>query len=76
MMATDSQFLPLQSVIPQLIETKTRFYFYLAGVDILASDKLGLGYIEGCKKREQWFLNSSNTKSCTSFYGRWLFSRY
>ncbi|MBC5840620.1 histone deacetylase [Flavobacterium sp. F-380] len=54
---TDSQFLStIASVIPQLIETqKPNFIFYLAGVDILASDKLGkLGCtLDGCKKRDE-----------------------
>jgi acetoin utilization deacetylase AcuC-like enzyme len=54
---TDSQFLnTIAKVIPQLIETqKPDFIFYLAGVDILASDKLGkLGCtLEGCKKRDE-----------------------
>ena len=46
----------ISEVIPKLIETqKPGFIFYLAGVDILASDKLGkLGCtIEGCKKRDE-----------------------
>ena len=46
----------ISEVIPKLIETqKPDFIFYLAGVDILASDKLGkLGCtIEGCKKRDE-----------------------
>lgn len=53
----DTEFLQtIATVIPQLIEThKPDFIFYLAGVDILASDKLGkLGCtIEGCKKRDE-----------------------
>jgi acetoin utilization deacetylase AcuC-like enzyme len=42
-------------VIPKLIEQqKPNFIFYLAGVDILASDKLGkLGCsMNGCKERD------------------------
>lgn len=54
---TDSQFLStVATVIPKLIESqKPDFIFYLAGVDILASDKLGkLGCtIDGCKKRDE-----------------------
>ena len=45
----------ISEIIPKLIEQqKPDFIFYLAGVDILASDKLGkLGCtIEGCKKRD------------------------
>lgn len=46
----------ISEVIPKLIETqKPDFIFYLAGVDILISDKLGkLGCtLEGCKKRDE-----------------------
>ncbi len=46
----------IAAVIPKLIEVqKPDFIFYLAGVDILASDKLGkLGCsIAGCKKRDE-----------------------
>ena len=54
---TDSEFLStIAKVIPQLIETqKPDFIFYLAGVDILATDKLGkLGCtVNGCKKRDE-----------------------
>ena len=54
---TDSEFLStITKLIPQLIEIqKPDFIFYLAGVDILASDKLGkLGCtIDGCKKRDE-----------------------
>ena len=54
---SDAIFLKtISEVIPKLIETqKPDFIFYLAGVDILASDKLGkLGCtIEGCKKRDE-----------------------
>ena len=53
----DEKFLKtIGDIIPKLIETeKPDFIFYLAGVDILASDKLGkLGCsIEGCKKRDK-----------------------
>jgi acetoin utilization deacetylase AcuC-like enzyme len=42
MATTDSQFLLLQRVIPGINRNqKPDFIFYLAGVDILASDKLG-----------------------------------
>ncbi len=54
---TDDEFLQtIASVIPRLIETqKPDFIFYLAGVDILASDKLGklACSVEGCKKRDE-----------------------
>lgn len=54
---SDEEFLKTIAItIPKLIATqKPDFIFYLAGVDILASDKLGkLGCtLEGCKKREE-----------------------
>lgn len=54
---TDDLFLKtIATEIPKLIETqKPDFIFYLAGVDILASDKLGKlsCTIEGCKKRDE-----------------------
>ena len=54
---SDAIFLKtISEVIPKLIETqKPDFIFYLAGVDILASDKLGkLGCtLDGCKKRDE-----------------------
>lgn len=54
---SDTIFLKtISEIIPKLIETqKPDFIFYLAGVDILASDKLGkLGCtLEGCKKRDE-----------------------
>lgn len=53
----DDEFLKtIGDIIPKLIEMqKPDFIFYLAGVDILATDKLGkLGCsIEGCKKRDE-----------------------
>ena len=53
----DDEFLQtIANVIPKLIETqKPDFIFYLAGVDILSSDKLGkLGCsLEGCRKRDE-----------------------
>ena len=54
---SDDEFLKtISTVIPKLIEQqKPDFIFYLAGVDILASDKLGkLGCsVDGCKKRDE-----------------------
>lgn len=54
---TDDEFLKtISEVIPKLIEQqKPDFIFYLAGVDILASDKLGKlsCTLEGCKKRDE-----------------------
>lgn len=53
----DSTFLSIiNETIPKLIELqKPDFIFYLAGVDILESDKLGKLFctIEGCKKRDE-----------------------
>lgn len=54
---TDAEFLKtISEVIPKLVEQqKPDFIFYLAGVDILESDKLGKlsCTIEGCKKRDE-----------------------
>lgn len=54
---SDDEFLKtISTFIPKVIEQqKPDFIFYLAGVDILASDKLGkLGCtIGGCKKRDE-----------------------
>lgn len=53
----DATFLSiLNETLPKLIETqKPDFIFYLAGVDILETDKLGKlsCTIEGCKKRDE-----------------------
>lgn len=51
----------LKETLPKLIDShKPDFIFYLSGVDILASDKLGkLGCsIEGCKERDKYVLNT------------------
>lgn len=54
---TDDAFLKtIGDIIPKLIETqKPDFIFYLAGVDILTTDKLGKlsCSLEGCKKRDE-----------------------
>lgn len=61
---SDEDFLKtISEIIPKLIEEqKPDFIFYLAGVDILASDKLGkLGCsIEGCKKRDEIVFQNCN----------------
>lgn len=61
---SDDEFLKtISTIIPKLIEKqKPDFIFYLAGVDILASDKLGkLGCsIEGCKKRDEIVFQNCN----------------
>lgn len=61
---SDDEFLKtISTIVPKLIEQqKPDFIFYLAGVDILASDKLGkLGCtIEGCKKRDEIVFQNCN----------------
>lgn len=50
----------LMEILPELIANQSPdFIFYLAGVDILASDKLGKlsCTIEGCKKRDAFVLS-------------------
>ncbi len=58
----DEEYLDiLKKTLPNLIkEQRPDFIFYLCGVDILASDKLGkLGCsIEGCKERDQFVLQT------------------
>ncbi|UNZ00087.1 histone deacetylase [Zhouia spongiae] len=57
----DKEYLTiLDNVLPKLIDKeKPDFIFYLCGVDILKTDKLGkLGLtIEGCKKRDDYVLS-------------------
>ncbi|PZR09414.1 MAG: histone deacetylase [Flavobacterium psychrophilum] len=57
----DEEYLSiLQETLPKLIyEQKPDFIFYLSGVDILASDKLGkLGCsVNGCKQRDEFVLS-------------------
>jgi acetoin utilization deacetylase AcuC-like enzyme len=57
----DTVFLEtVATIVPKLVENhKPDFIFYLAGVDILATDKLGkLGCtISGCKKRDEIVLS-------------------
>ncbi|WP_136667566.1 histone deacetylase [Flavobacterium sp. H122] len=54
---SDEEYLKiLNATLPKLIETqKPDFIFYLSGVDIVATDKLGkLGCsVQGCKKRDE-----------------------
>ena len=58
---TDEDYLSiLKETLPKLIdEQKPDFIFYLSGVDILASDKLGkLGCsLNGCKQRDEFVLS-------------------
>ena len=61
---TDEQFLAiLNDTLPELInEQKPDFIFFLAGVDILATDKLGKlsCTIDGCKKRDEFVFKLCN----------------
>lgn len=61
----DEEYLSiLQETLPKLIDKqKPDFIFYLSGVDILASDKLGkLGCsVEGCKERDTFVLHLCQT---------------
>ena len=55
----DAYFMLLKEALPKLIkETKPDFIFYLAGVDVLATDKLGKLALskEGCKARDEFVL--------------------
>ncbi|CAM4175013.1 histone deacetylase [Zobellia nedashkovskayae] len=60
----DSDYLSLlKETLPKLIsKEKPDFIFYLCGVDVIASDKLGtLGLsIEGCKERDAFVLETCN----------------
>jgi hypothetical protein len=54
-------------VIPKLIEAHD-FIFYLAGVDILASDKLKLNCsLQGCKKRDELVSNFVHNANSVKF---------
>jgi acetoin utilization deacetylase AcuC-like enzyme len=55
----------LQKTLPRLLDTEQPdFIFYLCGVDVLATDKLGtLGLtMEGCKKRDAYILKTCQQK--------------
>jgi acetoin utilization deacetylase AcuC-like enzyme len=58
---TDKEYLKvLQEILPSLIDkVKPDFIFYLSGVDVLETDKLGRlsMSMEGCKKRDAFVLN-------------------
>ena len=58
----DQEYLEtLKQILPKLIKIeKPEFIFYLSGVDILSTDKLGkLGCtIEGCKQRDRYVLQT------------------
>ncbi|WP_435624370.1 histone deacetylase family protein [Flagellimonas sp.] len=59
---TDKEYLTqLKGILPKLLETvQPDFIFYLCGVDILSTDKLGtLGMtLEGCKERDRFVLRT------------------
>lgn len=63
----DDEYLEiLQNTLPKLLKkVQPDFIFYLSGVDILASDKLGrLGCsIEGCKARDEYVFEMLNKTS-------------
>ncbi|MFT5386809.1 MAG: acetoin utilization deacetylase AcuC-like enzyme, partial [Saprospiraceae bacterium] len=62
--ATDEEYLKiLQETLPMLIDSvEPDFIFYLSGVDVLETDKLGRlsMSMEGCKKRDAIVLNHCN----------------
>lgn len=63
----DATFLKhLKNTLPRLLdEVQPDFVFYLSGVDILASDKLGkLGCsVQGCKERDRYVLETCHSAS-------------
>lgn len=63
----DSEYLSiLKKVLPQLIEKEQPdFIYYLSGVDVIATDKLGkLSLtIEGCKQRDQFVLETCKSQN-------------
>lgn len=65
--ADDATYLNLlKDTLPKLIETeKPNFIYYLCGVDVIASDKLGkLGLtVEGCQERDRFVLEQCRANS-------------
>ena len=63
----DSEYLSiLKKVLPQLIEKEQPdFIYYLSGVDVIATDKLGkLSLtIEGCKQRDKFVLETCKSQN-------------
>ena len=56
----------IKSLLPKLYErVRPDFIFYLCGVDVLKTDKLGRlsMSVEGCKKRDELVLNYFKEKS-------------
>jgi acetoin utilization deacetylase AcuC-like enzyme len=65
-MEDDAYFILLKEALPKLIdEVKPDFIFYLAGVDVLSTDKLGKLALtrEGCKARDEFVLNLCHKNS-------------
>ena len=65
--AGDKKYLDkIKKIIPELIDNiKPDFIFYLSGVDVLGTDKLGrLNLtIEGCKERDTFVLKQCNDRN-------------
>lgn len=63
---TDQEYLAiLKETLPKLIKAhQPQFIFYLCGVDVIATDKLGtLGLsVEGCKERDTYVLETCHTQ--------------
>ncbi|MGN7515596.1 MAG: histone deacetylase family protein [Allomuricauda sp.] len=61
---TDEEYLSiLKKTLPELLEeVRPDFIFYLCGVDVLETDKLGTlsMTLEGCKERDRFVLETSN----------------
>jgi acetoin utilization deacetylase AcuC-like enzyme len=56
----------LKNTLPKLIDEQgPDFIYYLCGVDVIASDKLGkLGMsVDGCKERDRFVLNQCKTNN-------------
>lgn len=65
-MEDDAYFTLLKEALPKLIdEVKPDFIFYLAGVDVLLTDKLGKLALskEACKQRDEFVLNLCHKSS-------------
>ncbi|MVN22192.1 histone deacetylase family protein [Mucilaginibacter arboris] len=65
-MGDDAYFTLLKEALPGLIDqVKPDFIFYLAGVDVLSTDKLGKLALtkEGCKQRDEFVLNLCHKNS-------------
>ena len=78
----DEEYLSiLKETLPKLIlEQEPDFIYYLCGVDVIASDKLGkLSLtIEGCKERDRYVLQKLQKfrNPCDVQHGWWLLRRH